>query len=315
MAMLSGAAVKVSAQEVEYALPRTVIRVEVTAQQEVFCAGPYARYAQKYLGIDVRQQDETICTVTSINIIPKVEADQQCRYAVTLSDNQLPTYLQLTSQGLISAKEGSFTEADWAFTPAQASPLQNRVLAPNLARSKVPAGSNSQAITGSNNSQTVVVRKTPETKAEEAAAMIFSIRDQRYKILTGDTDATYSGEAMKATMDELAKMETEYLEMFIGTTSISEQQNTYEIIPAKGEDQSYEVFSTNGGQWTLTLTPGAIARPPMPAKKGKAPTQFIHYLIPTVCGAEITNPEGTVVLQTRIPVFQLGTECTYPLFN
>ena len=37
-----------------YSLPATSLVLEVEAVQENFYAGPYARYASKYLGIDVR---------------------------------------------------------------------------------------------------------------------------------------------------------------------------------------------------------------------------------------------------------------------
>ena len=44
---------------VTYSLPSTVITLEVEAVQEKFHAGPYARFAEKYLGIKARQKDET----------------------------------------------------------------------------------------------------------------------------------------------------------------------------------------------------------------------------------------------------------------
>lgn len=50
---------RISAQDpvgtVSYALPQTTITIEVEAVREYFYAGPYAKYAQKYLGVDARQ--------------------------------------------------------------------------------------------------------------------------------------------------------------------------------------------------------------------------------------------------------------------
>jgi hypothetical protein len=43
---------------VTYSLPSTVIALEVDAVQEKFYAGPYAKFAEKYLGIKARQKDE-----------------------------------------------------------------------------------------------------------------------------------------------------------------------------------------------------------------------------------------------------------------
>ena len=48
---------------VSYALPQTTITMEVEAVREYFYAGPYAKYAEKYLGVQARQADQTTCTL------------------------------------------------------------------------------------------------------------------------------------------------------------------------------------------------------------------------------------------------------------
>ena len=59
-----------------YSLPSTVIRLEVEASGEHFYAGPYAKYAQKYLGVNARQTDAVSYSVTSVKMTPCTEADQ-----------------------------------------------------------------------------------------------------------------------------------------------------------------------------------------------------------------------------------------------
>ena len=49
-----------------YSLPSTTIMLEVEAVQERFYAGPYAKYAEKYLGIKARQKDETTFQLTQV---------------------------------------------------------------------------------------------------------------------------------------------------------------------------------------------------------------------------------------------------------
>ncbi len=51
---------------VVYSLPSTVLSFDVSGVQETFYAGPYASYAAKYLGIEVRVEDETSCQITKI---------------------------------------------------------------------------------------------------------------------------------------------------------------------------------------------------------------------------------------------------------
>ena len=44
---------------VTYSLPMTTITLDVEAVQETFYAGPYAKYAEKYLGIP--DKDDSVC--------------------------------------------------------------------------------------------------------------------------------------------------------------------------------------------------------------------------------------------------------------
>ena len=42
--------------------------LDVEAVQETFYAGPYAKYAEKYLGIKARQKDETLFQITEVTM-------------------------------------------------------------------------------------------------------------------------------------------------------------------------------------------------------------------------------------------------------
>lgn len=48
--------------------PRTVLAVDVTAQCEVILSGPYARYAQKFLGVRAPLTDKTTWSVTGASV-------------------------------------------------------------------------------------------------------------------------------------------------------------------------------------------------------------------------------------------------------
>ena len=80
--------------------------------------------------------------------------------------------------------------------------------------------------------QQVIVEKTTEAKAKEVADKIFEIRDNKYKILVGQTDATYSGEAMKATIDALNKLEHDYMTLFTGFSESETTAVTAAAIPS-----------------------------------------------------------------------------------
>ena len=48
--------------------PRTILAVDVTVEHDVTLSGPYARYAQKYLGVRAPLTDKTVWSVTGAQI-------------------------------------------------------------------------------------------------------------------------------------------------------------------------------------------------------------------------------------------------------
>ena len=85
---------------VTYSLPMTTITLDVEAVQETFYAGPYAKYAEKYLGIKPRMKDETTVQLSQIKMTPYVEPDHSKRYSVNVpKGNMDATCLKLTPMG------------------------------------------------------------------------------------------------------------------------------------------------------------------------------------------------------------------------
>ena len=76
---------------VAYSLPSTTLSFEVEAVLDNFYAGPYAKYAAKYLGIEVRTQDESSCRLTSVKMTPYAEADLSRRYLLNLEGMEAAT--------------------------------------------------------------------------------------------------------------------------------------------------------------------------------------------------------------------------------
>ena len=154
--------------------------------------------------------------------------------------------------------------------------------------------------------------------------MILELRRQRLQIVTGDTDATYSGEAMGAAIDELTRLENEYMTLFTGYSESQPQHMMFEVIPDPAkENQLYVAFrmSESGGlvpadnlsgkPVLMEIVPQPFAQPETaPVKKSK-PVPEIHYRIPAACTVRLLD--GTaLLLQSRMPIYQLGQESSIP---
>lgn len=307
---------------VSYALPQTTITFEVEAVRETFHAGPYAKFAQKYLGVDARQEDQTTCTLSAVKMTPTIEADQTSRYYVT-PDKYATSFLSLTSQGLIAVNDGSFGNgAQWRFASQAAGDFSDKGVSSNLTSE---ATTLFRGVDGNRVGvqQNMVVQKPLEQRAKEAAEMIFELRKKRVQIATGDTDATYSGEAMGAALKEIAALEREYLSMFIGYSDFQTQKMKCDVVPEKDRKaQTYVAFrisdtdgivsadNMSGRPYLLELTPQTVAAP---AGKGTAARGNVAvYRIPAICSVKLTDGVNPI-LQDRIAVYQLGTESSFPL--
>jgi len=304
---------------VTYALPRTVLVLNVEAQREVFYAGPYAKYSQKYLGVAAPVSNQVRYAVTSVDLKAVTEADQTVRYSFVPSSQAQMAYLQLTSQGLVSGSEGNYTaDRGWKYPVNHGSSFSNKGIPSNLTESTTTLYEGETAV-----SQSVIVEKSLEAKAKEVADKIFEIRKNKYKILVGDTDATYSGEAMKATIDALNKLENDYLTLFTGYSEYGTQNASFEIIPTTQESQMYIAFrisdaeglvpadNVSGNPYLLQLTVEPVAAQSLDPKS-KIPV--IYYRIPAICNARLTDGASTL-LQARVPVYQLGALATYPILK
>lgn len=315
-----------------YSLPSTTISLKVTAEHESFVAGPYAKYAEKYLGIEARTESGDFYTLGAIEMIPCIEADPSVRVAVSLGTSKTASanFLNFCSQGLIMTSD-SYTgkQAQWRFPSA----VNNSDFASSGATSNLDSRTTTlyKSVKTADGlekvpvQQTQVVEKSIERKAEETASMIFRLRQKRMDIITGDTDATYSGEAMAAAIEEITRLEQEYLSLFIGKSVTDEQTVVFDVVPKaeNGNKQMYIAFrisdtqglvpasNMSGRPIVLELqkdgTHSAGTSEAASSAKGR-----IYYRQPATMTARLLDGQKEI-MQGRMPVYQLGQTLSFPI--
>ena len=318
---------RAQAGAVVYSLPRTTIHIQVEARREAFTAGPYAAYAQKYLGVAARTQNATTYTLESVTLTPYVEADPATRYSVSIPEKSTVGFLQLCSQGLIALSDNyAVRSASWNAAP-QAGTERFEGLDPlgNLGKQTTTlykAVLKEEGYERVPVTQESVVEKSPDRKAADAADVIFSLREKRQQIATGDTDATFSGEALQSAIDEITRLEARYLSLFYGITDVSQEIKSFDITPdPKSADQRYTAFrlsdqgllpatATGGKAITLELQAEPLAAPEAASDRSKE--ALIHYRVPAVTRCRLIQ-DGKALLENRILVYQLGEESTLPI--
>ena len=313
---------------VVYSLPRTTVSLRVTARREAFTAGPYAPYAQKYLGVAAPTQDYIRYTLQSITLTPCVEADPAARFTISVPERSSVGFLQLCAQGLVAIGDGCPPSSPaWRFAPAagaasfegidpsgnlgtQTTTLYKAVLTDD-GYERVPV------------TQDNLVEKPADRKAADAAAAIFNLREKRQQIATGDTDATFSGEALQAAINEITRLEERYLSLFYGIREISEEEKSFDVTPdPEAKTQRYTAFrisdksgllpasADEGKAVTMEFIAEALAPPESASDRSKEP--LVHYRIPAVTRCRVVQ-DGAILLENRVLVYQLGEESTLPL--
>ena len=316
-----------------YCLPSTTISLEVTAVQENFHAGPYAKYAEKYLGVKARTADNSTFRITEIKMTPYVEADQSARHTLmTLNGKIDASFLKLSSAGLVSMSDSmTGKETTWRFPVESEGDFSGKGVTSNLTSEAVVLYKSDKKDAAFNKisvQQSMIVAKTLQQKAAETAEMIVNLRKQRLQIVTGDTDATYSGEAMGAAIDELTRLENEYMTLFLGYTDSQSQTMNFDVVPQAGrESQKYIAFrlsdsagllpadNLSGKPILIEFVPQEVSAVEVQVSEKdakKVPAVHAYYRIPAVCTVKITEG-ASQLMQTRIPVYQLGVVSSVPV--
>ncbi|MCD8173504.1 MAG: DUF4831 family protein [Alistipes sp.] len=248
----------------ESVLPLTAVKVAVTVEKETVIPGPYARYAQKFLG-------------AMAPLSPRVSYDI------------MGASLHVT--------EFAF---DDAATPAGGELTVN----PNVYNPtdfvKFPID------------RTSLAEKSAEAMAQDAAGTIYTLRRRRFDLVSGEAGEHVYGAGMQAALEELARMEEEYVSLFMGKSYKETYTEIIEVVPEAGKT-NYTVcrFSPEEGLLpdsdlgaapvVLTLTPEqSVAAVPRSDKKTGT---FVRIARWTDCRVM----DGTRQLTARrLPIFQFG---------
>lgn len=323
LALALGLSLTAAAQDITYALPSTVFTVKVTVLQEQFYAGPYAPYAKQFLNLDVAQEDASACSVIEAELLTRTEADPKALYTTEAENASL---LALGAQGLVALQSKAET-VPWRFQPPVQARFNASITSPERDETRITY----KTIQTAEGELQVPVEhkarqaKSLEDKAAEAAEMILTLRKDRLNIISGNTDASYSGEAMGAALKELDRLEAEYLALFQGCCVRSELQAAFDVVPDPSQvHHRYLAFrltengpvpdGVKGVPYYIELEPEEMAFPAEPDKKSKAKENALRYRIPAVCKVRFTR-DGVRLLETRQPVYQLGKETLYSTYK
>lgn len=298
----------ISESGIIYALPRTNLKFTIEASRTDIIPGPYYEYAEKYMGIeDVPEEEISIWQITDISIHTYNDIDPDQYYIIEPSGKMNIDFKKLIQNGNVlpvnKSVESNFsnefyginnTENEIVFTDLSITKYVGEEKVTYFKRvqrdslfAKVPV------------TQTKSVYKSFEDKAEEAANFIFMIREKRFELLTGMADFYPEGKSLEVAINELNRLENDYLALFIGKRFTSNYSAGFEFVPTETElNQPYILFRFSEDRGVLP--PNDLrGRPIIVELDKKDQTKNLSYLM-----SDQINREGTVYkdkLYYRIP--------------
>ncbi len=303
---------------VAYSLPRTTLKVTVEVEKESIRKGPYARYAQKYLGVMAPLADKDIYTITGGKIGFAEEADPEQVYTVENPDKSSVKIYESTREGFMAAQMEGATPVPSAFrpTPPAQHPMRDNIEAVSLVNSdtsfvKVQVDRRS------------TVEQNPESAALDAANMIYTLRKKRMELVTGDAGENVFGDGFKAALDELNRLEEEYTALFLGKQFKQKIVREYDVIPEEGKSSAIVCrFSDTGGLLPssdlsgrlilIEMTPEQKAQNSALTRRSKDSRGTVFYRIADVVDCRLTDGKREIA-QRRVPIYQFGEVVEVPV--
>ncbi len=289
---------------ITYSLPKTslIVNAEIT---KVTCkAGPYYRYAEKYLGVkDPVKEDKVYYKLGKIDLINKGIPDTENTYIVEFKAGTVAPYAYLTEEGLLCSINADYTPPESEHEMAQKGKTGP------VAVEDISVFSEELLMAGSTAKQ-----------AEVAAKQIYRIRESRMNILTGEADNTPpDGQAMKLVIEQLEQQEQALTNLFTGICTKETDYYDVDIIPY--DDLEREVLfrfsdllgivpADDLGGTPVYMNLKAIERAPVldPKEEAKKEKSFkgIIYNIPGKAAIEISMNKNTL-FKGEAQIVQFGS--------
>ena len=307
------------ANAISYALPRTVLRVTVTAQRTIIRTGPYARFAQRYLGVIAPLADKELYTITDARLSYYEEADPAQVYVINNPSAIDGQVFAMTPEGAVAIGPDSSQPARFAISPVCTAcdatssdiiPISN--IMSDTSFVKVPINKKKMTDTGL------------EEMASDAANTIFLLRKRKMELITGEAGENVFGAGLDAALRELTALEEEYLALFMGKQAVQTITRTFDVIPEAGKNNLIVCrFSPTAGLLpdndlsgqpiVLEIAPEQKAEAlALPRKAPRDAKSTIYYRVADIARCQLTV-DKTQLLDERVPIYQFGQVAEMPV--
>lgn len=195
---------------VTYALPKSVIEIEVETVKSTYIPGEFCKYAERYLRLTgISDTKEEHWELTSVKAKSTGTPDPAKTYFVKLKDKTLAPLMELTEDGIIKSINLPLTPKTTPVkeTPA---PLKKKPNAREFMTEEILMAGSSAKV------------------AELVAKEIYKVRESKSSLLRGEVESMpKDGASLKLVLEKLDEQEQALTELFSGT--VEKETKTYKF--------------------------------------------------------------------------------------
>lgn len=294
LALCISAQAKAPKKFIAYSLPRSIVTVNVEALEQDIRSGAYSHYASSLLGINTIEQDSTVFSLSGVKIRVESESTQGESYLVCVDEQAQSAFNTLLESGYVTLPGKPISQE---------------------ASCSIPVKNDRTSETNS---------KKVYKQAQQAAEKIKLYRENRYNIIIGNTDASYSGQALGDAIAALDKEEQTLLRDFLPTTREFAHEVNFDFVLSKDSPQRIEAFcfsptlgilpsgSPEGEPYYLEIVLEDNSSKQKQSIQAKSSSEVLHYRVPVFCVIKLCCYDH-VICHLRTQIYLEGTKETINL--
>ena len=213
-------------QGVFYYLPRTTLVIDVEITKTNYIPGPYAAFAEQYLGYTGVQTKHSLYEIHNIVITDVAEPDPEQLFFIE-TKKKFASLFEMEENGILrnvnipSSQEEKLELKQEKDLQRNEGVVKQKLLNLINIREKLDTVYNRQMLEDSviveqRSINRILVKNSIEQSAREAATKISEIRASKYALISFNEDIALESGTLNTMLKELDELENEYFKLFLG---------------------------------------------------------------------------------------------------
>lgn len=235
-----------------YALPKTVVRVDVMVEKTDYDASPYAQYAEEMLGIVLDDDEGAMHKITNVAITAINKPDPEAYYYIEPNGSDIS--VQLTRNGLLRSINSYIEQPSEPTQPINKTDKVSKINLTDLLYEPVHLNDEDDDYDEEDEGDSIMAepkRTASESssvslhdRAKAAAKIIMDIRTKKREILYGEYESEYDSKTISEIYRRLEEQEQKYMQLFVGVKTTYKEVFYVEpdLSQVIVDDQTVELF-------------------------------------------------------------------------